>query len=347
MLDYPALTRPSFTPMDANPLLTRNQLPKFNDISFEHVEPAIDEVLSKQRTRLDGLRHREVRDFSWALELEDMRQAVSQAFSPVSHLNNVLSSDGLREAFNASLPKITDFFTELGQDPALLEGFKRLAEHPDIKTDGSRRQLVAHALRDLELAGVGLPDKDKKKFRALMQQLAKVQAAFEQNLMDATDAFSWQTTDEDDLTGLPANLIERARDNANNAKEEGYRLLLDPPTYMAVMSYAENGHLREQFYKAWTTRASDQGPHAGQWDNTPLMEEILSLRHQGARLLGFENYAALSLATKMAESVPAVMEFLSELAERSKEMALRKRQPWSPLPDGASTPGTWAISASG
>ena len=311
--------------MESNPLLVRNTLPRFDDISSDHVVPAIEQVLSEQRSRLEQLRKQQAEDFSWALELEDMRQAVTQAFSPVSHLNNVLSTDELRKAFNECLPKITDFFTELGQDPALLAGFNHLSSQTAVQEDGVRKQLVAHALRDLELAGVGLAEEDKKAFRDLMQRLAKAQAAFEQNLMDATEAFTWHSSDVTELDGLPDDLVKRAAENAKSQGIDGYRLLLDPPTYMAVMSYAKLEELRETFYRAWTTRASDRGPNAGEWDNTPLMEEILSLRHQAAELLGFDNYAALSLATKMAESVPDVIDFLSELAERSKQMALTEK----------------------
>ena len=307
--------------MNSNPLLSRNDLPRFDHIKAEHVVPAVNQVLDQQRRRLERLKEAQVEDFSWALELEDLRQAISQVFSPISHLNNVVSGKELRDAYNTCLPEITGFFTEIGQDADLLRGYQTLAESQEVRADATKKQLVTQALRDFRLAGVELKPRDKTQFRQIMQELARAQAQFEQNLMDATDAFQWRTEDRKDLDGLPDSLIERSVENAERQGVPGYQLNLDPPTYTAVMSHAANDGLRQSFYQAWVTRASDQGPHAGKWDNALLMDRILELRHQAAQLVGYDNYAAFSLATKMADSVPAVLEFLGELASRSKALA--------------------------
>ena len=304
-----------------NPLLVRNTLPNFDAICPEHVEPAVASVLVSAEQRVEKLRQQSAVDFDWALELEDIRQSISQVFSPIAHINRVVSSPAMRDAYNDCLPKITEFMTRLGQDPKLLRGYEALHSQDTVASDTTRTQLVQHALRDLHLAGIALPTEQQNEFRELMQQLAKKEAAFEQNLMDATDAFSWQCDQVDELAGLPDSLILAAQTSARDHGVSGYRLSLDPPTYMAVMSHASSETLREIFYAAWVTRASEQGPQAGQWDNTVLMEEILALRHRAARLLDFDNYAELSLATKMARSGGEVLEFLEQLASRSRVVA--------------------------
>jgi len=305
----------------ANPLLVRNTLPQFDQIRPEDVEAAVTAALDSAQQRLQELRQRDPVDFDWVLEVEDVRQAITQVFAPVAHLNRVLSSPTLRDAYNACLPKITEFMTRLGQDPNLLRGYQGLQGHAAVTTDPTRGRLVENALRDFRLAGIDLPVAGQTEFRDIMLALAKAEAKFEQNLMDATDAFSWHSDDNSSLAGLPESLQSAAAENATEHGLSGYRLLLDPPTYMAVMSHAHSEGLRKVFYNAWATRASDQGSHDSEWDNAPVMEEILGLRHRAARLLGFDNYAQLSLATKMAQSTDEVLEFLEELAGRSKTVA--------------------------
>ncbi len=307
-----------------NPLLVRNALPKFDAINPQHVGPAVASVLAAAEQRVAQLRQQQQVDFDWALQLEDVRQSISQVFSPIAHMSRVVSSSAMRDAYNDCLPKVTEFMTRLGQDPELLRGYEDLATQPTVAEDSTRAELVRHALRDLRLAGIGLPAAEQNEFRDIMQTLAKKEAAFEQNLMDATDAFSWHCERVEELEGLPESLIAAAAENAREQGTTGYHLKLDPPTYMAVMSHAATEKLREIFYAAWVTRASDQGPQAGQWDNTVLMEEILALRYRAARLLGFDNYAELSLATKMAQSSNAVLEFLEQLADRSHAIAQRE-----------------------
>ena len=320
MLSLPAM---SATPT-TNPLLVRNVLPQFDRIRPEDVEAAVGAALEQAEHRLQELRARTAVDFTWALEVEDVRQAITQVFAPVAHLNRVVSSPALRDAYNACLPKITEFMTRLGQDPKLLRGYQSLDNQTAVTEDSTRNKLVQNALRDFRLAGIDLPPEGQAEFREVMLALAKAEASFEQNLMDATDAFSWQSDKLEDLAGLSRSLIEAASERAAQEGVSGYRLQLDPPTYMAVMGHAHSEELRKTFYRAWVTRASEQGSHDPQWDNASVMEEILALRHRAAQLLGFDNFAELSLATKMAESTTEVLQFLEELAARSKPAAVNE-----------------------
>jgi oligopeptidase A len=250
----------------------------------------------------------------------------------------VVSSPPLREAFNRCLPLVTEFGTELGQNEALYQRFAALkARVPSSRA--VEQQLIEHALRDFRLGGVTLTGKARERFREVMQLLAGHQATFEQNIMDASDAFEHRETDAAALAGLPDFVLERAKALATERGVDGWVLRLDPPTYQTVMSHAESAALRAKYYEAWVTRASDQGPHAGRWDNSRNIEDILALRHEAAQLVGFKSYAEFSLATKMADSPERVIEFLRDLAVRSRpvareELAMltdyagRKLEPW-------------------
>jgi oligopeptidase A len=215
---------------------------------------------------------------------------------------------------------ITDFWLEYGQSEKLYEGFEHLQQNAVGRT-GAETKLIDEALKDLRLAGVALNPERRRRFRELTQQLTAKQAKFEQNLMDATDAFRLHETRSEALTGLPAQLLERARQAAKKDGLDGWLLFLDPPTYTTVMAQAEAEALRRSYYEAWVTRASDQGPHAGRWDNAALIEDILALRHESAQLLGFSSFAQLSLATKMAVSPVQVLGFLQDLAAKSRGVA--------------------------
>ncbi len=321
-----------------NPLLSGATLPSFDAIRAEHVRPALEQTLAELRARIAEAEQVAEADFSWALDLERIQESLDRVWSPVSHLNAVLSNPEMRAAYNECLPQITEFSTELGQNETLYRHYLTVAGTvPDRKS--AEGMLIHNALRDFKLAGVALPPAEKQRFSEIMQTLAARQAAFEQNLMDATDAFSHHETDRDALAGLPEALLERAAEAAAAKDLPGWLLALDPPTFQSVITHASDARLRELFYHAWVTRASDQGPHAGQWDNGPLMAEILAQRHEAARLLGFENYAELSLATKMAASPAEVIEFLRDLAQRSRpaardelrmleELAGRELNPW-------------------
>ncbi len=318
-----------------NPLLAAAGPPRFADIAPEHIEPAVTAVLADQRAALERAAAAPAADLAWLEDLELIQDAVERVWSPVAHLNAVASSPALREAFNRCLPLMTEFQTELGQNEALFRQFERLAARlpPDRQVE---TELVAQSLRDFRLGGVDLAPAEKERFRETSRRLVAAEAEFEQNLMDAADAFRHHETRAEAVEGLPAVVLDRARAAAVGEGLEGWLFALDSPTYQTVMSHARSAALRELFYRAWVTRASDQGPLAGRWDNGPLIAEILALRHAEARLLGFADYAELSLATKMAESPRAVLAFVQDLARRSRgagerELAELEAQAGRPL----------------
>src|SRR5262245_61404440 len=299
-----------------NPLLEpAHVLPDFGAIKAEHVEPAVREVLAAQRRAL-GAAEAAAPTLDWLRNLERINTEINRVWGPVSHLNSVLSSPPLRDAYNRCLPLVTEFSTELGQNEALYRHFGTLNERVTA-AQPIERHLVTNALRDFRLGGVTLEGAARQRFRELMQQLAARQATFEQNVMDATDAFEHHEKDRGALAGLPELFLERARRLATDRKLEGWLLRLDPPTFQTVMAHAESRDLRRKYYEAWTTRASDQGPHAGKWDNSGLIEQILALRQEAAGFVGFRSFAEYSLATKMAESPERVIEFLRDLSRRS------------------------------
>ncbi|HHH38040.1 MAG TPA: oligopeptidase A [Sedimenticola sp.] len=309
----------------SNPLLELDGLPPFSKIRPEHVEPAIDALLAEGRALTERLLEAGG-PYTWKnlvepLELFDDR--LSRAWSPVSHMNSVVNSDELREAYNACLPKLSDYATEMGQNEQLFAAYKAVAEG-DEPLDPAQRKLLEHALRDFHLSGVDLPPDDKARFKAISSRLSELSSRFEENLLDATHAWSKLISDEQELAGLPESALALARQTAEQRDKKGWLLTLEFPSYLPVMTYADDRALRREVYEAFATRASDQGPHAGRWDNGALMEEILALRHEQARLLGFENYAERSLARKMARSCDQVMTFLTDLAARSRPQAQRE-----------------------
>ena len=303
-----------------NPLLAAQGLPAFASIRPEHVEAAVHATLERQRGRLRQAERAVEPTFASAEELEHIRETVHRVWRPVRHLNSVLSTPALRDAYNRCVPLITEFDTEVAQSEALYRLFCELEQHVD-PSETTKRQLLAHALRDFRLAGVALPGKARRRFKTLAKALAQRQASFEQNLMDATDAFEHHAPDRKSVAGLPEPVLLRARQRAEAQGRSGWLLTLDPPTYLAVMTHAEDEGLRARYYEAWVTRASDRGPLAGRWDNRALIEQIVALRHESAVLLGFNNFAEFSLATKMAESPEAAMAFLGDLAHRSRSAA--------------------------
>ena len=326
------------TDIDGNPLLDQEGLPRYCDMRAEHIEPAVRHVIAAQTAQIERLAAAQHPDVDWLEALESVYESVNRVWSPVSHLNAVSSSPPLREAYNACIPLITDFYTDLGQNRALYERFVMLQNHADT-LDPVVQQIVRLGVRDFELAGVALEGEERERYKAVMQGLAALQAKFEQTLMDSTDAFTHHVADAAEVEGIPADLLERAAGAAHEAELDGWLFRLDPPTYVAIMSHAKHAGLREVYYRAWNTRASDTGPTAGKWDNGPLIEEILSLRQEASDLLGFSSYAEQSIATKMAGSTEEVTGFLRDLARRSRtlakdelnrleELAARPLEPW-------------------
>lgn len=309
----------------SNPLLNLTDLPPFQAIKPEHVEPAIDQILADNRVAIENLlANTDVPTWdNFVVSLEALEDRLARAWSPVSHMNSVVNSDALREAYNACLPKLSRYATELGQNETLFTAFLSLQEAAEKNGQLSvaQRKAIENAIRDFRLSGVDLPADKKARYMEIQQRLSSLMAKFSENVLDATQAWTKHITDAADLVGLPGSAVAMAKQTAQLKELEGWLLTLEFPSYFAVMSYADDRALREEMYVAYATRASDQGPHAGQWDNTPLMEEILALRHELAQILGFENYAERSLATKMAPSTQKVTAFLRDLADRSLGMA--------------------------
>ncbi len=303
-----------------NSLLRTDDLPRFSEIRPDMVEPAGDEVPADNRRRL-AERLDAGGPHTWDNLVEPIEQLgdrLQKVWSPVSHLNSVMNSEPLREAYNACLPKLSAYQTEMGQNHALFDAFLELREGGEYeRLDQAGRQTVDHALRDFRLAGVALPDEQKKRFGEIALRLSELSSRFQENVLDATADWHRTLSDENELAGIPESARAVMRQAAEQAQESGWRLTLDFPTFFAEMSHADNRELRREMYEAWATRASETGPSGGDFDNRPVMDEILALRHEQAQLLGFDNYAALSLVPKMAESTDAVMHFLDDLAKRS------------------------------
>ncbi|HLY53877.1 MAG TPA: M3 family metallopeptidase [Steroidobacteraceae bacterium] len=305
-----------------NPLLGEAPLPPFLEIRPEHVEPALREILSRNRARLDELAALDAPTFRTFVEpLEELHHGVARAWSPVSHLNAVLNSEALRAGYNACLPLLSAYRTELAQSEPLFRAYRTIAERDAGQLAPDQRRLIEQAVRDFRLAGVGLPPERKQQFKTVMQQLTQLQSKFEENVLDATNAWSLHVTEREELRGLNAMLTEQAQRRAREREAQGWILTLDQPTYVAVMTDAESPQLRRTFYEAWSTRASDRGPHAGRWDNSAVMEDILARRHEAARLLSFANFAEYALATRMAGSVSEVLDFLHQLARAARPAA--------------------------
>jgi len=305
-----------------NPLLDTSELPRFGEIVPNDVLPALKKLIAEHRGKLAALLDDPIpQDFDTLVTpLEEMNHELNRVWSPVRHLQSVLDATDWREAYNASLPLLTRHSTEISQNSELQQAFERISDSLPADASDAKRSLVDHALRDFRLAGVALADKEKTEFRELMQELATVQANFDQNVQDSTDSWHFHTEDEADLAGLPPQNTDRARHDADKQGMTGWWLTLDVPTYQAVMTHAESREVREAFYKAWSTRASDQSADPN-FDNSENIGNILRLRHRAAELVGFDNYADYSLATKMADEIAEVIDFLRELASRTRAAA--------------------------
>jgi oligopeptidase A len=305
-----------------NPLLDTSSLPRFADIGPEHVLPAIEHLIAEHRERIDTLLiSDDDPDFnSLVVPIELMEHELGRVWSPVSHLQSVLGSRDWREAYKQALPLLTEHGTELSQNADLQRAYSSVGESLPADASESQRSAVGHALRDFHLAGVDLEKSHKDRFKAIMQELAAIQASFEHNVQDASDAWSMHVLDEGVLAGVPRQALDRAAADAAEKELEGWLLALNYPTYDAIMTHAHDRGLRETMYRAWSTRGSDKGDNA-EWDNSENIEKILALRHEAANLVGFATYADYSLATKMAKSADEVIEFLHELASRSRSAA--------------------------
>jgi oligopeptidase A len=319
-------TTPAASSLAGNPLLASNAgegaLPRFTEIRPEHVEPALRELLAANRARIAVLEALAEPTFATLVEpLEAMRHQLGRTWSPVGHLNGVLNSEALRTAYNACLPLLSEYYTDLSQSEPLYRGYLAVREREGGRLAPDQLAVLERALRDFRLSGVALPPERKARFKAVMITLAQLQSKFEEQVLDATNAFSHHVTDAAQLAGVNAGVVEQAAARARDKGLEGWLFGLDQPTYVAIVTDGESRELRRTFYEAWATRASDQGPHAGKYDNGPLIEQIMKLRHESAQLLDFANFADYALADRMAHTVPEVTGFLRQLAGAARASA--------------------------
>ncbi len=307
-----------------------SSLPAFDQIRPEHAEPAIDAVLAANRSKLATLLAAvdDSPGASWASliePLQDIGERLARSWGPVVHLFAVTSTADWRAAHNACLPKVTQYYVDISQNPALFRAYEKLAQGADFEQwPVGQQRTIRNAVRDFKLSGVSLPEAPRARFREIGIRIPELEAKFQENVLDAVQAWSLDVTDPNVLAGMTTQARDAARAKAIARGMEGFRLTLDFPSYDAVISYADDRNLRRTLYEAYATRASEEGPLAGSFDNGPLMEEILALRHEQAALLGFANYAELSLATKMAKSPQEVEHFLLDLSARARPRAARE-----------------------
>ncbi|HEX5539414.1 MAG TPA: M3 family metallopeptidase [Methylophilaceae bacterium] len=307
-----------------NPLLDFSGLPQFDKVQPAHVVPAMEYLLNNGRYLAESLNTSSEAPtwLNFARPLEDMEEQISRAWAQVSHMNAVVNSPALREAYNDSLPKLTAFYADLSQDERLYAKFRALRAGPEYDTlNTAQRKIVDNELRDFRLGGAELPEDKKARFKEIQESLSSLSAKFEENILDATNAYEYLVDNADELKGIPEDVLQAARAAAEADGKAGYKFTLHFPSYMPVLQYAENRVLRETLYRAYATRASEFGKP--EWDNTALITDILKLRAEAAQLLDYANYAQMSLATKMAETPQQVTEFLDTLAKRAKPFAER------------------------
>ena len=303
-----------------NPLLEKSDLPQFSKIKPEHIQPAVEQLIQECRKTTEQVLNQP--NFSWenfCQPLAEVNERLSRAWSPVSHLNAVKNSPELREVYQACLPLLAEYGTWVGQHQGLYNAYLQLKNSAEFANySQAQKKAIENSLRDFELSGISLPPEQQKRYGEIVTRLSELNSQFSNNVLDATMGWEKIVTDENQLKGLPESALQAAKQSAQNKGVEGYRFTLEIPSYLPVMTYCENRQLREEMYRAFVTRASEQGPNAGKWDNSAVMEEILTLRVELAKLLGFEHYTDLSLATKMAENSQQVFDFLENLAVRCK-----------------------------
>lgn len=318
-----------------NPLLDFSGLPRFADIRTEHITPAIAQLLAAGHAAVDQARS-DAAAPTWrnfVQPMEDANERLSRAWGQVSHLNAVMNSPELREVYNANLPLVTQYSAELAQDQVLFEKFKQLRNNPEFDNlNRARKKIIENELRDFRLGGAELSPERKERFLRIQEELSALCARFSDNLLDATNSFALIIDNAAEVAGIPEDVLQTAREAAEKDSTSGWKFTLHAPSYQPVMQYADSRALREKMYRAYSTRASEIGtpaPPSGNvadWDNTPLIGKILALRKEEAQLLGFDCYAEVSLATKMAATPKQVLDFLGELAIKARPYAERDLQ---------------------
>lgn len=302
----------------------KEQLPAFSDVNPATLKNDIAALLTANRAAINTIvANATPPTYDNLMEpLEQLSNTLNKQWSPISHLHSVLETDALRQAYNETLPLLTAYSTDISQNTPLYQAIQTLADSPAYQTlNTAQQKIIQDELRDFKLSGVHLPEAEKKKLADLEQTLSEATTTFQQHLLDATHAYQLHITDETALEGMPAEAKQLAVENAKHFNKDGYVFTLDYPSYSSAIKYLKNRKHREAIYIAYSTRASDQGPDAGKFDNSSVMSTILKTRHEIAKIVGFENYAAYSLATKMAKTPEQVLQFLTNLLTHSKQMA--------------------------
>ncbi|MFS1441244.1 MULTISPECIES: oligopeptidase A [unclassified Vibrio] len=311
----------------SNPLLTFTDLPPFSQIKPEHVKPAVEQVIEACRNKIEQVLEGNTSP-SWdnlVAPIEEVDDRLGRIWSPVSHMNSVVNSDELREAYESCLPVLSEYGTWVGQHKGLFEAYKAIkASEAFSALNRAQQKTITDALRDFELSGIGLPADEQHRYGEISKRQSELGSQFSNNVLDATMGWSKQITDVAELAGMPESALAAAQAAAESKEQEGYLMTLDIPSYLPVMTYCDNQALRKELYEAYVTRASDRGPNAGKWDNTEIITEQLKLRHEIARMLGFSTYSEKSLSTKMAETPDQVLGFLNDLAVKAKPQGERE-----------------------
>ncbi|MEZ9859064.1 oligopeptidase A [Vibrio splendidus] len=311
----------------SNPLLTFTDLPPFSQIKPEHVKPAVEQVIEECRNKIEQVLEGNISP-SWdnlVAPIDEVDDRLGRIWSPVSHMNSVMNSDELRDAYESCLPVLSEYGTWVGQHKGLFEAYKAIkASEAFSALNQAQQKTITDALRDFELSGIGLPADEQHRYGEISKRQSELGSQFSNNVLDATMGWSKQITDVAELAGMPESALAAAQAAAEAKEQEGYLLTLDIPSYLPVMTYCDNQALRKELYEAYVTRASDRGPNAGKWDNTEIITEQLKLRHEIARMLGFSTYSEKSLSTKMAETPDQVLGFLNDLAVKAKPQGERE-----------------------
>lgn len=313
---------------NANPLLDFSGLPRFGEIRPEHVTPALDTLLANANDAVEQAARPDT-PATWADVVETIEQAtepLGRAWGVVGHLNAVADTPELRAVYGENLPRVTEFWSSVGQNLALYEKYKAIAASPEYAAlSAERKKILDNALRDFRLSGAELPEDRKPRFAQLQEQQAALSKSFSDHVLDATNGYAYYARSEDELAGLPDDAIAAAREAARKEDKAGWKFTLHFPSYFPVLQYARNRAMREAMYRAYVTRASELGPQYGDgkadWDNTTIIADQLALRREEATMLGYHDFAEVSLAPKMAESPQQVIAFLEDLAKRARPFA--------------------------
>lgn len=307
--------------------MTFKDLPDFENISPQQIRPITDALLKRLRDDAATIGNATTPDAdTLVVAFEQLRHDLARSWSPISHLNMVRNTPEWQAAYLDALADITAFSSELAQDAAIYRGYERISGALPADAETEQRKAIEHTLRDFRLSGIGLDDAGQARYRELMQSLSAAQANFSSNLQRCTDEWQWHTDSDADVAGIPAPVLSQARKTAKANDQNGWTFGLTQPVYQAVITHAAHRPTRERFYRAWMTRATADGEHNADYDNSGLISEILSARQELAALLSFDSYADYSLAAKMAGSVDEVTGFLRDLCERSLPRARRNRR---------------------